>query len=87
MSTGCNWKCWRNRDKDKLVCTYWFADKKAWEKIPYAVESWRDNGGHVVIWDQTDWNHAEVKQCEVYEEQVPEELLVRPVKADHGVDN
>ena len=72
----------------KLYGTYRARNKEPREEVPDVVECRRDNGGYLVIWREANSHHAvkcEVEQCEVHEEEVPEEFGSSPLKSNHCI--
>jgi hypothetical protein len=62
----------------------------ACKDVPYSVECCRDNCRNVAIRCHCNGHHSvkcEVHECEVHEKKIPQELLNRPVKANHTIHN
>lgn len=70
--------------------TYRSRDKEASKDIPYCIECSWYYGSNVTIWCHGNCHHtieSEVHEGEEHEENIPEELLNCPVKANKAVDN
>lgn len=69
--------------------TYGARNDESREEIPYSIEGRRKNGCNVVVGSQAHSHHSiksEVKECEVHEEQIPEEFSNSPLESDHGIN-
>lgn len=70
------------------MATHSSRDQKTGEEIPCGVERCRYNGCYVVVLCQPDSHHTtvcEIQQCEVHEEEVPEEFSNCPLEPHHGI--
>ena len=72
----------------KVQLTYGLRDQKTREEVPCGVERCGYNGCYVVVLCQPDRHHTtecEIQQCEVHEEEVPEEFSYCPLEPHHGI--
>jgi len=67
---------------------YRLRNQKPRKQIKHWVESWRYNGGQLIIWGQSHEHHTqviEVQQCAEHGIEVPENLVGWPVVINHWV--